>query len=50
VALSACPPEDRRRSPPFDDFLSKPALPRDVLRTVSRWLNSPRQEPAGSNR
>jgi CheY-like chemotaxis protein len=30
----------------YDDFLTKPAMPRDVLRAVSRWLSAPPHHPA----
>ena len=41
VALSAfARSEDRRAAldAGFDDFLTKPTLPADVVRTVARWL------------
>jgi signal transduction histidine kinase/CheY-like chemotaxis protein len=44
VALSAfARTEDREAalSAGFDDFLVKPAMPADILRTVSRWIAAP---------
>jgi CheY-like chemotaxis protein len=44
VALSAyARPEDRRAAlaAGFDDFLTKPAMPADVVRTIEKWLSHP---------
>jgi signal transduction histidine kinase/CheY-like chemotaxis protein len=48
VALSAfARTEDREAalSAGFDDFLVKPAMPADILRTVSRWIAAPPRHP-----
>jgi CheY-like chemotaxis protein/nitrogen-specific signal transduction histidine kinase len=52
IALSAYARADDRRSAldaGYDDFLTKPAMPADIARTIARWLGDEAARRKGSN-